>query len=256
MRGVPPPIRNIELRDRLSELVREALSEAERGAPLCALRAFFHLLPPQGRREVLHDALIDAVERAFRAVGLRMSPKDAIEELLNSQLLRQRDDGAGMLWVAPGHGLEGELTAAILRTEASCRALETQARRQARSAGEVERAIETAARLFNEGLFFEVHEVLEAVWLKQRELTRPLLQGLIQIAVAFHHLENGNFRGALSLLKEGREKVKDYRPARFGLELARFLEQAAACAHSIEALGKEAFDRFDRRMIPKLHLSE
>ncbi len=59
--------------------------------------------------------------------------------------------------------------------------------------------------LFNRGHFFEAHEVLEDIW---RPLGRDLpsrrlrlhLQGLIQLAVAFHHHSTGNLVGARSVL--------------------------------------------------------
>ena len=59
--------------------------------------------------------------------------------------------------------------------------------------------------LFNRGHFFEAHEVLEDIW---RALPRDLpsrrlrlhLQGLIQLAVAFHHHSTGNLVGARSVL--------------------------------------------------------
>ncbi len=256
MRGVPPPIHNLELRDRLSELLGEALCKPERATLLYALRSFLRLVEVQGHPEVPNDALSGAVENSLRGVGVKISAKESIDDLLNSKLLQAQGGDVGQRWVAPSEELQRELPAAISRTEAYCRALETLSRRQIRSAGEVERAMEKAACLFNEGLFFEVHEVLEAAWLKQGEQTRPLLQGLIQIAVAFHHLENRNLKGALGLLKEGWQKVKDYRPARFGLELDQFLKQAAACARSIESFGRDAFDRFDRQMIPEMQLLE
>ena len=255
MRNPPPPIRDLELRDRLSELLGEALGKPERAAPLYVLRSFLRLVGVPGRSEVRSEALIGAVENAFREIGLQASTQEAIEDLLNSKLLYSSGNDVRPQGVVPSEELQRELSTATLRAEAHCRALERLSRRQTRSTREVERAIEEAACLFNEGLFFEVHEVLEAVWLKLGERPRPLLQGLIQIAVAFHHLENGNLKGALSLLREGGEKVRDYCPAHFGLELEQFLQQTDACYHSIESLGSDAFDRFDRRMIPQMQRS-
>ena len=69
--------------------------------------------------------------------------------------------------------------------------------------------LERAAALANHGLFFEVHELLEPVWFRAPEPTRTALQGLIQVAVAFHHLENGNLEGARSLLVLGVAKVAE-----------------------------------------------
>jgi hypothetical protein len=255
MRNPPPPIQDLELRDRLSELLGEALGKPERAAAVYVLRSFLRLVRVPGRSGVRSEALIGAVENAFREIGLQVSAQEAIEDLLNSKLLQPSGGDVRPQCVVPSEELQGELPAATLRAEAYCRALERLSRRQTQSTREVERAIEEAACLFNEKLFFEVHEVLEAVWLKQGERVRPLLQGLIQIAVAFHHLENRNFKGALSLLREGEEKVRGYCPARFGLELEQFLKHTGACYHSIESLGSDAFDRFDRRMIPQMQPS-
>jgi len=71
----------------------------------------------------------------------------------------------------------------------------------------VGRAIVHAAALWNERLFFEVHEVLEAVWQRESGDRRQALQGVIQIAVAWHHLAHGNPRGARTLLREGRARL-------------------------------------------------
>lgn len=256
MQGVPPVIQDLELRDRLSELLGEALGKPEQGAPLYALCSFLSVSKAQGSPEVPSGDLIEAAKSAFHEVGLRVDVTEAIEQLLASKLLQRPEEDVDDRWVGPGEDLRGELSAATSRIEAYCRALETLSQRKVRPENEVERAIEQAACLFNEGLFFEVHEVLEKVWLKQGDQTRPLLQGLIQIAVAFHHLENRNIKGALSLLKEGWEKTKDYRLTRFGLELDQFLQQAEACYHSLASLGGDAFDRFDRQMIPQMRLLE
>jgi hypothetical protein len=68
-------------------------------------------------------------------------------------------------------------------------------------------AVRQAAALWDERLFFEVHEVLEALWQPATGAVRQALQGVIQIAVAFHHLAHGNRRGARSLMSEGRARL-------------------------------------------------
>jgi len=69
--------------------------------------------------------------------------------------------------------------------------------------------LERTEALATHGLYFEVHELLEPAWFRAPEPTRTALQGLIQVAVAFHHLENGNREGARSLLTLGVAKVAD-----------------------------------------------
>jgi hypothetical protein len=61
--------------------------------------------------------------------------------------------------------------------------------------------------LFNRGEFFECHEVLEGVWMEASGGQKTLLQGLIQVAVAFYHLRRANFIGSSRLLRAGLEKL-------------------------------------------------
>ena len=74
-------------------------------------------------------------------------------------------------------------------------------------AAPVARAVRQAVALWNAALFFEVHEVLEAVWKTATGETRQALQGVIQVAVAYHHLAHANPRGARSLMAEGRVRL-------------------------------------------------
>ena len=63
--------------------------------------------------------------------------------------------------------------------------------------------------LFQEGLshyrskdYFEAHESWEDLWSDYYLEDRKFVQGLIQLAVCFVHLENGNMNGAKSLLNK------------------------------------------------------
>jgi len=60
---------------------------------------------------------------------------------------------------------------------------------------------------FNARRFFEAHEVWEELWLAAAEPEKTFLQGLIQLAAAFHHQARGNARGAQSLLAAGIAKL-------------------------------------------------
>ena len=63
--------------------------------------------------------------------------------------------------------------------------------------------LETGLDLFNRGHFFEAHEVLEDLWraLARDHPTRRHHQGMVQLAVAFHHQSTGNHIGARSVLE-------------------------------------------------------
>jgi predicted metal-dependent hydrolase len=57
--------------------------------------------------------------------------------------------------------------------------------------------------LFNRAHFFDAHEVLEDVWRESAHGNprRRHLQGLVQLAVAFHHESRNNSVGARSVLE-------------------------------------------------------
>jgi predicted metal-dependent hydrolase len=60
-----------------------------------------------------------------------------------------------------------------------------------------------AVNLFNHQDLYAAHDAFEDLWHESIGEERSLLQGIIQVAVAEHHLSAGNLRGALLLMAEG-----------------------------------------------------
>ena len=58
-------------------------------------------------------------------------------------------------------------------------------------------------RGFNSARYFDAHELLEEVWssIPRDQPLRRHLQGMVQLAVAFHHQSTGNYVGARSVLE-------------------------------------------------------
>ena len=90
-----------------------------------------------------------------------------------------------------------------------------------------------AGVLFNLGLYFETHEILEPCWLRAKGALKSFLQGLIQVSVGLHHYGNGNLRGAYALLNEGNDKLLSVRPQAWGVELNDFCIAVAGCARQV-----------------------
>jgi hypothetical protein len=89
------------------------------------------------------------------------------------------------------------------------------------------RALAEGRRLFNAGSFFEAHEVWEAAWLREEghQEVRTLLQGLIQVAAAFHQaLDRRNASGCARLLAAGGTRLEALPDSCAGLGLATFLK--------------------------------
>ena len=89
--------------------------------------------------------------------------------------------------------------------------------------------------LFNGGRFFDCHEAWEEVWLEFSGERKKFLQGLIQVAVALHHLRNGNRVGAERLLAAAVEKLAGDSPERELIDVAALLAALAPLRQQIRA---------------------
>jgi predicted metal-dependent hydrolase len=84
-------------------------------------------------------------------------------------------------------------------------------------------------RLFNQQKFFDSHEVLEELWNRKTGIVREELQGLIQVAVALHHAQTGNRRGAAALLARAGRHWATAGGGAIGIDGAALLAQSATC---------------------------
>ena len=104
-------------------------------------------------------------------------------------------------------------------------------------------------REFNEGRFFEAHDILEDLWHEYREPNRVFLQALIHTAVGFYHLENQNLKGARSQLTKAYAKFAPYVPEYWGIEVGSLHTSIEQClsilAHDQDAatLGAALIER-------------
>jgi predicted metal-dependent hydrolase len=74
--------------------------------------------------------------------------------------------------------------------------------------------------LFNRQEFYEAHDVLENLWLKDRHGTDGnFYKGLIQLAGAFVHLQKNRPRPAAALFKLARTNLEKYPPVHQQLDL-------------------------------------
>jgi len=82
---------------------------------------------------------------------------------------------------------------------------------------------------FNRQGYFESHELWEALWKGEAGPARSFYKGLIQAAVALHHLMHGNAHGARKLLSGAQRHLERYRPHYLGLDVDRFLAAMKRC---------------------------
>ena len=109
---------------------------------------------------------------------------------------------------------------------------------------------------FNRGEFYECHEYLEEAWMQEPRRVRFLYQGILQVGVGFYHLQNGNWRGATGLLRNGAVRLREFEPVTLGVDVAKLVRESERCLRELEALGRERIDEFDRSGVPKVEWAE
>lgn len=114
--------------------------------------------------------------------------------------------------------------------------------------------LERGAALFNEGSFFEAHEVWEDAWRVAEGDIRQFLQGLIQIAAGFVKLQRGQPKGMMMLLDHGSEKLRGLAPADRDVEIGPLLEAVAAWRAKAEQMIATGDRSFDAGALPRLRL--
>tara|TARA_Y100001968_G_scaffold241715_1_gene225303 strand:+ start:129 stop:509 length:381 start_codon:yes stop_codon:yes gene_type:complete len=67
---------------------------------------------------------------------------------------------------------------------------------------------EIGMKLFNSCEWYKSHDIFEEIWHETSGPDRQVLQGILQVAVAQVHLENGNINGATILYGEALGRLR------------------------------------------------
>ena len=103
---------------------------------------------------------------------------------------------------------------------------------------------------YEEKDFFEAHEIWEELWSEYYLDDKTFIQGLIQLAVSFVHLGNGNLKGAKSLLKKSTDKFSSYSGLHRGINIDKLKLQIVVIKNEYEQL--LTVQDFDWTHIPDL----
>src|ERR1700687_4868541 len=111
--------------------------------------------------------------------------------------------------------------------------------------------------LFNRAHFFDAHEVLEDVWRSvprdcaSRRHLRLHLQGMVQLAVAFHHQSTGNHVGARSVLERAMRNLNGAESSFPDLDLERLRAELAPWRQHLDESKGASERKLDGRDIPR-----
>ena len=94
--------------------------------------------------------------------------------------------------------------------------------------------------LFNAHHFWHAHEAWEEVWLTSTGDEKTFLQGLVQLAAAYHHVQRGTFRGAIRLFDAAFAKLDPYPSGYAGIDRADAIDVARR--HRMRIAAEEKID--------------
>jgi uncharacterized protein len=105
---------------------------------------------------------------------------------------------------------------------------------------------------FNQREFYACHDTLEALWMDALHPLRLFYQGILQLAVAYYHLGNGNWKGGVILLSTGIQRLEYFAPEYLGIDVELLLDQSSVCLETLQELGSEQIQAFDLQSIPQI----
>ena len=83
--------------------------------------------------------------------------------------------------------------------------------------------LDRGLELIRAGEYFDAHEELEDEWRDAPAAERDFLQGLVHVAVAWHHAGRGNRPGCERQLEKAARRLDPYRPAHRGVDVEAVL---------------------------------
>ena len=107
---------------------------------------------------------------------------------------------------------------------------------------------------YQKGNFFDAHEIWEELWSDYYLKDKDFIQGLIQLAVCFVHLENGNMNGARSLLKKSTKKFIGFLPNHRNINVKELMNSLNELSFKLETINSAT--EFDWTTCPKILLNE
>jgi len=80
--------------------------------------------------------------------------------------------------------------------------------------------------LFNQKKFFDAHEELELAWRDEKSQLRDLYRGILQIGVAYYHIQRRNFSGAKKLLDRSQKWLQPFSGLYLGINISKLKRDA------------------------------
>lgn len=92
--------------------------------------------------------------------------------------------------------------------------------------------------LFNQGKFFDSHEVLESFYHETDHENKAFVEGLIGLAAAYRlFCDFGEIKGPVRMIYQALIRLENYQPAFLQVQVKELCQKAEAWAQAAEAAG-------------------
>ncbi|MCB9436783.1 MAG: DUF309 domain-containing protein [Anaerolineales bacterium] len=98
---------------------------------------------------------------------------------------------------------------------------------------------------FNAGDYYEAHETIEEAWMAEQGPIREMYRGVLQVAVAYYHIQQRNYWGALKMFLRSLQWLEPLPKVCQGLDIAQLRVDAKLARQELERLGPARLDEFD-----------
>jgi predicted metal-dependent hydrolase len=99
----------------------------------------------------------------------------------------------------------------------------------------VDEWLRNGVELIRRGEYFEAHEELEEAWRAAEAAEKDFFQGLVHVAVAWHHAGRGNRPGCERQLVKAARRLEPFAPEHRGVDVAAVLASVAAAQLVVES---------------------
>jgi len=217
----------IDIRNKMSEILLESLDSPVKANIINLIVKYCKSIEKRGEP----DVNIAKIFQDKSEIGFSFSD---INEILNDLLFQYFFDVRPDNSIRLKHRYSGQLLFICRKIKDYLRFIERTIVFQIDFSNGLQGEIRIGGIMFNESLFFECHEYLEGVWLREKGVRRDFLKGLIHAAVAFYHLEYENIKGTVNYLKRSYTRLKPFKPNFLGVDVNRFLEDIEFFIKSVD----------------------
>jgi len=109
--------------------------------------------------------------------------------------------------------------------------------------------------LFNDKKFYEAHESWEELWTEFNLDDALLIQGLIQLSVAYFHITNINLKGSKNLFNKSLPKLEKFKiKNNRNINIQEIINTAEIALQKVISI--KNINDFDWNMVPKIKIDK